>query len=272
MGESLDLVHDLLFCRHQHSGNVHGYSESRTRLNIWKKHTHTDGHKYDKTHFLSFCCNFWVYSLRMTLFRWFWWYLWHKLVYKMSQECPTTYWDIQKCSLNISYEVSQTCLHSSISNLNILLNVWFNWLYPMCIWFAYWCPWVRHVPESESGSKSNGQETWICRWTWHINLIFQSHFKVATRDWWDTAVYENWYHHCIMPWKLREQLPPLHWPCRTQVHAVPVHIDALLISAELQVSQLLVIYQRNKTISLSFNKQTTLTNKIFALLLVLSII
>ena len=50
MGESL--VHDRLFCRHQHSGSVHGYSETRSRSNVRKEHTHTERHKYHKTHFL----------------------------------------------------------------------------------------------------------------------------------------------------------------------------------------------------------------------------
>ena len=92
MGESS--VHDRLFCRHQHSGSVHGYSETRSRSNVWKEHTHTEWHKYDKTH--TFCCKFWVYSLRMALFGWFWWYLWPKMAYKMSQEFPTDSMDITR--------------------------------------------------------------------------------------------------------------------------------------------------------------------------------
>ena len=38
----------------QHSGSVHGYSEIRSRSNVWKEHTHTEGHIYiyDYTHFL----------------------------------------------------------------------------------------------------------------------------------------------------------------------------------------------------------------------------
>ena len=43
-------VHDVdrLFCRHQHSGSVHGFSETRSRSNVWKEHTHTEGHKWLK--------------------------------------------------------------------------------------------------------------------------------------------------------------------------------------------------------------------------------
>ena len=47
-------VHDRLFCRHQHLGSVHGYSETWSRSNVWKEYTHTEGHKYDKSHFLDF--------------------------------------------------------------------------------------------------------------------------------------------------------------------------------------------------------------------------
>ena len=65
---------DQLLYWHQHSGSVHGYSEIRSRSNVWKEHTHTEGHIYMIK--LTFCCKFWVYSLRMTLFGRFWWYLW----------------------------------------------------------------------------------------------------------------------------------------------------------------------------------------------------
>ena len=40
---------DQLFYWHQHSGSLHGYSEIRSRSNVWKD---TEGHIYDYTHFL----------------------------------------------------------------------------------------------------------------------------------------------------------------------------------------------------------------------------
>ena len=40
---------DQLFYWHQHSESVHGYSEIRSRSNVWKD---TEGHIYDYTHFL----------------------------------------------------------------------------------------------------------------------------------------------------------------------------------------------------------------------------
>ena len=42
---------DQLFYWHQHSGSVH-YSEITSRSNVWKEHTHTEGHIYDYTPFL----------------------------------------------------------------------------------------------------------------------------------------------------------------------------------------------------------------------------
>ena len=35
------------FCRRQISGSAHGYSETRSRSNVRKKHTYTKGHKYN---------------------------------------------------------------------------------------------------------------------------------------------------------------------------------------------------------------------------------
>ena len=43
---------------------------------------------------LTFYCSFWVYSFNMTLFRWFWWYLWPEMASKMSQEFPTASLDV----------------------------------------------------------------------------------------------------------------------------------------------------------------------------------
>ena len=93
MGESS--LQDSLFCWHQHLESVHDYSETRSRSNVWKEHT--EGYKCDKTHL---CCRFWVYSLCMALFGWFWWYLWPKMVYRMSQEFPTTSLDITNSPLS----------------------------------------------------------------------------------------------------------------------------------------------------------------------------
>ena len=89
MGESS--VHDRLFCRHLQSGSAHSFSKTRSRSNVWKEHTHTEGHKCEKTHLLL---QIWVYSLRITLFGWFWLYLSHKMSYKISQEFPTASLDI----------------------------------------------------------------------------------------------------------------------------------------------------------------------------------
>ena len=44
---------DPSFYWHQHSGSVHGYSEIRSRSNVWKEHTHTEGHIYIWLHSLS---------------------------------------------------------------------------------------------------------------------------------------------------------------------------------------------------------------------------
>ena len=43
---------DQLFYWHQRSASVQGYLEIRSRSNVWKEHTHTEGHLYDYTHFL----------------------------------------------------------------------------------------------------------------------------------------------------------------------------------------------------------------------------
>ena len=64
MGESS--VHDRLFCRHQHSGCVHGYSETRSWSNVWKENTHTNMRTQIRSK-LTFSCEFWIYSLRATL-------------------------------------------------------------------------------------------------------------------------------------------------------------------------------------------------------------
>ena len=89
-------VHDLLFCRHQHSGSVHGYSETRSSSKTWKAHTPTlKTVKDTNTVKLTFCCKFWVYSLNITLFEWFWWYLWHEMAFKMPHEFLTASLDIR---------------------------------------------------------------------------------------------------------------------------------------------------------------------------------
>ena len=46
----------------------------------------------NENHFCYIC---WLHSLDMTLFEWFWWYLWPKVVFKTFQEFPTV-------SLNIA--------------------------------------------------------------------------------------------------------------------------------------------------------------------------
>ena len=56
MGESS--VHDRLFCQHQQSGSVHNYSKTRSRSNVWKEHTHTEGHKCEERKKITFCCRF----------------------------------------------------------------------------------------------------------------------------------------------------------------------------------------------------------------------
>ena len=53
---------------------MYGYSKTRSRSNVWIKHTNTE--EYINVKDLTFGCKFWVYSLRMTLFGWFWWYTW----------------------------------------------------------------------------------------------------------------------------------------------------------------------------------------------------
>ena len=50
-------------------------------------HTHTDRHKCDIIFLffkLTFCCKLWLYLLDMALIGWFW-YLWPKMAFKMSQ-------------------------------------------------------------------------------------------------------------------------------------------------------------------------------------------
>ena len=42
----------------------------------------------------TFCCKFWIYSLRMTMFGWLWWYMWPRMANKMSEEFPTIYLNI----------------------------------------------------------------------------------------------------------------------------------------------------------------------------------
>ena len=66
-------------------------------------------HKYDQT---NFYCKFWLHSLDVNLFESFWWYLWLKMVFKMSQDIPTT-------SLAITYNF----FHSFFSVV-MTQNVW----------------------------------------------------------------------------------------------------------------------------------------------------
>ena len=44
-------IHYQMFCRHQHWGSLHGYSETRSRSNVNGAFKHTKRHSYDKTHF-----------------------------------------------------------------------------------------------------------------------------------------------------------------------------------------------------------------------------
>ena len=48
-----------------------------------------------------FCCECLLHWLDMTLSEWFWWYLWPKMAFKMSQEFPTVFLDmyIKPCCL-----------------------------------------------------------------------------------------------------------------------------------------------------------------------------
>ena len=52
---------------------------TRNRSNIWKGYTHNKGQKYGTKP--TFCSNCWVYALRMTQFRWFWWHSWPTMAY-----------------------------------------------------------------------------------------------------------------------------------------------------------------------------------------------
>ena len=97
------LLSTWLFCWHQHSGSMCGYSETRSRSNVWKEHMHTERHKYDKTRDKTFPLQI------LGLFAsWFIWpclddnYLWHKMVYKMSQLFPTSSLDITNCFLKFT--------------------------------------------------------------------------------------------------------------------------------------------------------------------------
>ena len=51
MGQSVNGQVDQSFYRNEHTGSMHGYSEIRSRSNVWKKPTHTEGHVYDYAHF-----------------------------------------------------------------------------------------------------------------------------------------------------------------------------------------------------------------------------
>ena len=51
------------------------------------EYLHTERHKYDQT---NFYCKFWLHSLDVNLFESFQSYLWPKMVFKMSQDIPTT--------------------------------------------------------------------------------------------------------------------------------------------------------------------------------------
>ena len=66
---------DQLFYWHQHSGRVQGYSEIRSRSNVWKEHMHTEGHIYIKYMItLTFCCKFWVYLLYIYIYIYIVWF------------------------------------------------------------------------------------------------------------------------------------------------------------------------------------------------------
>ena len=76
-----------LFCPHQHVTHKLDLDQMSERSISTLKDTYMIK--------LTFCCKCWVYLLSMTLFEWFWWYMWPKMAFKMFQEFPTI-------SLNIS--------------------------------------------------------------------------------------------------------------------------------------------------------------------------
>ena len=68
------------FCRHQRWGSEHGVTRKLDLDQTSVAHTHTERKKMWENSF--FGCKLWLYSLDMTRFGWFWWYLWAKMVLK----------------------------------------------------------------------------------------------------------------------------------------------------------------------------------------------
>ena len=114
-------MYDRLFCPHQHS-EMYGYS----KLYLDQMFERNMRPLKDTNACMSvergvcvlgggggtFCCKFWVYSLRVTLFQCLaiqWWCSWPKMAYKMSQEFPNA-------SLDITELTSKHCRISNPSS------------------------------------------------------------------------------------------------------------------------------------------------------------
>ena len=85
-----------------------------------------------------FCCKCWLHSLGVTLFEWFWWYLWHRIKFK---KCPRIFrpspWptvfttclvssgapQVQKSGVCCKMEWRHVCTHVLWSYLNIFRHI-----------------------------------------------------------------------------------------------------------------------------------------------------
>ena len=97
-------------------------AETRSRSNVWKEHiirTLKDTNMIK----LTFCCKLWVYLLCVTPFGWFWWYnLWPKMAFKMSQEFLTASLD------TIIQQQTVQKIYSKVLKAQELCESWGAWL------------------------------------------------------------------------------------------------------------------------------------------------
>ena len=122
---------------------------------------------------LTFSFKLWIYSLRMTLFGWFGWYLLPKMAHKMSQEFPTVCLDITEIANKTCYEVkSYTCpqqdngttvesLHALRSKARTALNRTVDTTAePNCCWeFSQISPMCSIYTQNRIRAKTNHQTT-----------------------------------------------------------------------------------------------------------------
>ena len=130
----------------------------------------------NQTHF---CCKCWLHSLDMTLFEWCWWYLWPRMVFKMSLEFLTVSLDITILTAYSNLE------YNTVTKIKLLTIITMPW------WVIKAELWLRPVKavniivgniiqntNSPLKIKNNNLKTWLIIHSdlWSLIQIFhQSH-------------------------------------------------------------------------------------------------